>query len=651
MNSFLQKIGAWCDGAATEFIVWAPNHENVRLFIASPEEAVYPMEKDDIGYWRLTIPVRHGTRYGFRPGGGEDTLPDPASLSQPDGVHGLSRVVERAALRRDDGDRKGFHGNDDDRKGFHWTDADWKELPLSNRVIYELHTGTFSPTHDFEGIERKLDYLLDLGVNTIELMPLGQFPGDRNWGYDGAYPFAVQHSYGGVEGFMRLVDAAHAKGISVMVDVVYNHLGPEGNYLHRYGPYFTDRYRTPWGNALNFDGAWSDGVRNFFLQNARMWLEDLHVDALRLDAVHAIFDNSAVTFLQQLKELANDIGQRTGWKRELIAETDANDPRLIDPPVRGGYGLDGQWVDDFHHALRALLTSETNAYYEDFGSITQLEKAFRNTFVYDGVYSRHRKRTFGGRADANPYDQFVVFAQNHDHVGNRAAGDRLTQCLSPEQLKLAAATVLLSPYVPLLFMGEEYGETNPFLFFVSFGDPALVDAVRKGRLAEFKTFTDDGGAAPDPQSPDTFDRSVLSWQETTEPGATLLRYYRELIRLRKTRPALQGRTRDTMIVHPATGMTLPIERNILNDQLYIWFHYGGEATSLQNITGQRLRKVFDSADRLWRGPNGGTPQEAQSGVSATRPEVPPEALAGDVEVPPGAFFELAPWSAAIFEKQ
>jgi maltooligosyltrehalose trehalohydrolase len=629
MINFLRKIGAWCDGATTEFIVWAPLHDNVRLFIASPQEAVYPMQKDDMGYWRLTIPVGHGTRYGFRPGNEEATLPDPASLSQPDGVHGLSQVIAMAD----------FHVDDANGLDFYWKDANWKELPLSNRVIYELHTGAFSPTHDFAGIIRKLDYLLDLGVNTIELMPLGQFPGDRNWGYDGVYPFAVQHSYGGVEGFMRLVDEAHAKGISIIVDVVYNHLGPEGSYLHRFGPYFTDRYRTPWGNAINFDGAWSDGVRNFFLQNARMWLEDLHVDALRLDAVHAIFDNSAITFLQQLKELANDIGQRTGWRRELIAETDANDPRLIDPPVKGGYGLDGQWVDEFHHALRALLTGETSGYYEDFGSITQLEKAFRNTYVYDGVYSHHRKRTFGGHVDANPYDQFVVFAQNHDHVGNRVAGDRLTQRLSFEQLKLAAATVLLSPYVPLLFMGEEYGETSPFLFFVSFGDAALVDSVRKGRFSAFKAFSGPG-EVPDPQSPDTFDRSVLSWQETTEPGATLFRYYRELIRLRKTRPALQGRTRDTMIVHPATGATLPIERKILNDHLYIWFHYGGEATSLQNITGQRLWKVFDSGDRLWGGQGSGVSHGVPAGASA-----------GGSEVSPGAFFELAPWSAVVFEKQ
>ena len=332
-------------------------------------------------------------------------------------------------------------------------------------IIYELHTGTFSPAHDFEGILQRLDYFVELGITAIELMPLAQFPGDRNWGYDGVFPFAVQHSYGGAAGFRRLVDAAHAKGIAVIVDCVYNHFGPEGNYLGQYGPYFTDKYKTPWGDALNFDDAWSDGVRNYFLQNARMWLEDFQVDALRLDAVHAIKDFSAITFLQELRQLAAEIERTTGCKKLLIAEMDLNDPRYINPPDKGGYGLNGQWIDEFHHALRTLLTGDRSAYYEDFGTIEQLEKAFRHTYVYDGIYSAYRKRHFGGHAGNNPYDQFIVFAQNHDQVGNRALGDRLTNILSFEQLKLAAATVLLSPYVPLLFMGEEYGERRPFQFF------------------------------------------------------------------------------------------------------------------------------------------------------------------------------------------
>jgi maltooligosyltrehalose trehalohydrolase len=605
--TFLQKPGAWYNGRDTQdvrFTVWAPLRKKVELVLATPAERLHLMEKDSAGYWQATLPVAPGTRYGFRLDDDPRTLPDPASLSQPEGVHALSEVVEVHA--------------------FPWNDSGWNDLPLSNRIIYELHTGVFSPTHDFEGIVRKLDYLHELGINTIELMPLAQFPGNRNWGYDGVYPYAIQHSYGGLAGFQRLVNAAHAIGMSVIVDVVYNHLGPEGNYLNEYGPYFTNKYNTPWGRALNYDDSWSDGVRNFFLQNGRFWLEDVHVDALRLDAVHAIFDNGAIPFLQQLKEVANEISARCACKKELIVEMDLNAPRYITPPAKGGVGMDGQWVDEFHHALRTLLTGDTSGYYEDFGDITHLERAFRNTYVYNNVYSPHRHRTFGASADNNPYDQFVVFTQNHDHVGNRAEGERLTEVLNFERLKLAAATMLLSPYVPLLFMGEEYGEKNPFQYFVDFSDPELIKTVHEGRAREFKHTTE----LPDPQSEDTFNRSVLSWSIAEEPGATLLRYYRHLIRFRQTRPALQGRTRDKMVVHPPTGLTLPIERKILGDQLFIWFHFGDQPVSLENITWKHLGKVFDSADTEWGGP----------GSAAT------------AEVAPGQFLRMAPCSVVVYEK-
>ncbi len=604
----LQTIGACYHDHATEFVVWAPLRDRVDLLLSGQDETVEPMQKDALGYWRLSLPVGPGARYGYRLDGRPENFPDPASLSQPEGVHGLSAVA--------------------DPEAFIWRDLGWKGLPLSNRIIYELHTGAFSPTHNFQGIIDRLDYLVDLGINTIELMPLAQCPGSRNWGYDGVFPFAIQHSYGGITNFQRLVDTAHTKGISVIVDVVYNHLGPEGNYLHEYGPYFTDKYKTPWGRALNFDGPWCDGVRNFFLQNARFWLEDCHVDALRLDAVHAIVDISAIPFVQQLNQLAIEVGARTGCKKELICEMDLNDPRYINPPAKGGYGLDGQWNDEFHHALRTLLTGDTSGYYSDFGHITHLEKAFRNTYVYNGVYSPHRHRTFGGYADSNPYDQFVVFAQNHDHIGNRARGNRLTDTLDLEQLKLAAATVLLSPYVPLLFMGEEYGEKNPFLFFVDFGDPALIEGVRKGRASEFSHFAD-GEALPHPQDEATFNASVLSWQLTGTPGATLLNYYRHLIRFRQSRPALQGRTRDTMIVHPPAGLTLPIERKIINDHLFIWMHFGDQPVSLENITWKHLGKVFDSADTRWGGPG---------------------SLAAE-EIPPGHPIRIAPHSVVVFEKR
>jgi maltooligosyltrehalose trehalohydrolase len=603
--TYLQKIGASFHDQSTDFIVWAPNHDRVDLVLTTPGETVHALQKDAKGYWRTTLAVTAGTRYGYRLEGNTEILPDPASLSQPDGVHAASMVT--------------------DTHDFSWGDADWKGLPLSNKIIYELHTGTFSPTHDFDGIIRRLGYLRDLGINSIELMPLAQCPGDRNWGYDGVYPFAIQHSYGGIAGFQRLVNAAHTMGFAVIVDTVYNHLGPEGNYLPSYGPYFTDHYKTPWGKALNFDGPGSDGVRNFFLQNAAFWLEDLHVDALRLDAVHAIFDRSAIPFIQQLKELAVEISQRTGCKKELIAESDLNDPRFINPPSKGGYGLDGQWIDEFHHSLRTILTGDTSGYYKDFGGIAHLEKAFRNTYVYNGGWSEYRQRHFGGQTDNNAYDQFVVFSQNHDHIGNRPRGNRLGTELTFEQQKLAAATVLLSPYVPLLFMGEEYGEQNPFQFFVSFSEPALIEAVREGRAREFIHFAD-GLPLPDPQSETTFENSVLSWR-IDEPGATLLRFYKALIHFRQTRPALQGRSRDTMIVHPAAGPTLPIERKILNDHLFIWLHFGDKPVSLQNITWKHLKKVFDSADAQFGGPGS---------LAATA-------------IPPGHAIDIAAHSVVVFE--
>lgn len=530
------------------------------------------MERDEWGYWRVRAAVGPGTMYKYRLDGGM-MVPDPASLSQPDGVHGASAVVDLSAFR--------------------WSVGDWTGIPLANMIIYELHVGVFSATHDFDGVAAKLDYLAELGVNAIELMPIAQVPGDRNWGYDGVYPFAVQHSYGGAEGLRRLVDAAHRKGIAVVVDVVYNHFGPEGNYLSCFGPYFTEQYRTPWGGAINFDDAWSDGVRNYFFQHARLLLEEYRVDALRLDAVHAIKDLSAVPFLAELKELAADISRRTGRHKILIAETDLNDPKYIQPAAKGGYGLDGQWVDEFHHALRALLTGERKAYYEDFGSIGQLEKAFRDTYVYDGVYSPYRKRTFGGRVEGCAYEQFVVFSQNHDQVGNRACGERLGDHLSVAQLKLAAAAVLLSPYVPLLFMGEEYGEKRPFPFFVSFEDPSLIEAVRKGRAAEFEGFAGEGLTIPDPEAAATFESAVLSWSMDEE----LFGWYRELIRFRKTRPAMQGRARDTMAVR-VVDRVLVIERKIVNDRVVIFLNFGHRPLSARDLTDEPLRPVLESGDGL-----------------------------------------------------
>jgi len=609
----LQKIGAWPGPTGTDFIVWAPLLQKVELVLESPSSDAsnlpghpIPMKMDAFGYWHSRITAPPGCRYRYLLDG-EQQCPDPASFHQPLGVHGPSEVMD-------------LHDHP-------WQDSGWKGLPLAGMIIYELHTGCFSDSHDFAGITGRLDHLVSLGVNTIELMPLAQFAGVRNWGYDGVFPFAIQQSYGGLKGFRQLVDAAHARGIAVLVDVVYNHLGPEGSYLTAFGPYQTAKYPTPWGDALNFDDSWSDGVRNYFLQNTRMWLEDLHVDGLRLDAVHAIKDFSVCHFMQELKNLALDIEERTGRKKILIAEIDLNDPRYINAIDKGGYNLDGQWIDEFHHALHSLITGERNAYYEDFGKIRHLEDALRQTYVYNGIYSPHRKRTFGGKADGHPFSQFVVFAQNHDQIGNRALGDRLSTTLSLEQLKLSAATVLLSPYVPMLFMGEEYGEQNPFQFFVDFGDPALIEGVGKGRRAEFPDFYSDE-AFPDPNSPSSFEHSCLSWKVDTEPGASLFGFYRHLIGLRKTRPAMLAMDRDNMLVHPADEATLSFERMGPDDHLYIWLHFGAEPRTITNATGKTLEKIFDTAATEWLGPGS----------------------SGESLVPDGAAITLAPYSATVFQQ-
>ncbi len=361
-----------------------------------------------------------------------------------------------------------------------------------------------------------------IGVNAIELMPVVQFPGSRNWGYDGVFPFAVQHSYGGARGLQTLVDICHQKGIAVVLDVVYNHLGPEGNYLGAYGPYFTDKYNTPWGNALNFDDAWCDGVRQFFIENVLMWFRDFHVDALRLDAVHAIKDFSAVHILREIKMHVNQLTKETGRTHHLIVELDLNDPKFINPLEEQGFGMDAQWIDEFHHALRVTATGESTGYYSDFTGISHLAKAYQDAYVYDGQYSPHRFKKFGLKAENHPGQQFIVFSQNHDQVGNRMLGERTSQLVSLEMQKLMAGAVLVSPYLPMLFMGEEYAEPNPFLYFVSHTDPDLVEAVRKGRKAEFAAFHALGEAikhihAALPSSP-----SLFLGKEMKAEGSTIL---------------------------------------------------------------------------------------------------------------------------------
>jgi len=422
---------------------------------------------------------------------------------------------------------------------FVWTDRHWTGLPLDSHIIYELHTGTFSPAGTFEAIIPHLGYLRDtVGVTAIELMPVAQFPGARNWGYDGVYPFAPQASYGGPQGLKTLVNACHDKGLAVILDVVYNHLGPEGNYLGDFGPYFTDRYHTPWGQAINYDGPDSDEVRHFIIGNALYWITEYHMDGLRLDAIHGIYDFGARHVLQELTEAVHAEARRLGRVVNVIAESDLNDVRVIAPPDQGGHGFDAQWNDDFHHALHTLLTSERAGYYQDFGRLDQLGTALQEGFVYSGQRSESRRRLHGNSARDRPPSQFVVCAQNHDQVGNRALGERLSSLVPVDALKVAAAAVILGPKVPLLFMGEEYAESAPFLYFTDHGDPALIEAVRSGRRAEFAAF---GWSAevPDPQDLLTFKQSYITPGAISEgQGAAILRWYQRLIALRKSLPSL-----------------------------------------------------------------------------------------------------------------
>ncbi|MBT1701425.1 malto-oligosyltrehalose trehalohydrolase [Fulvivirgaceae bacterium PWU4] len=592
MNYQYPDVGAFCESNnAASFIVWAPERKHMDVVLG---DKLFPMEKDHRGYWRKRLnDVPAGTPYLFRVDK-EKTLPDPASMSQPQGVHGPSVVTDRS---------------------FRWTDLSWKGIALGDMVIYELHVGTFTAKGTFEGVVEKLPYLQALGVNAIELMPVAQFPGTRNWGYDGVYPFAVQHSYGGVTGLKRLVDEAHKQGIAIILDVVYNHLGPEGNYFAEYGPYFTDKYKTFWGSAINYDDAWCDGVRQYYFQNALMWLNDFHIDGLRLDAVHAIWDFSARHFIEELNAKVRALETHTGRKKVLIAEFDLNNPRYIRPPSKGGYGLDGQWIDEYHHALHALVTGETNGYYEDFGEASHLACSLRNSYVYTGQYSVHRKRNFGVVPLDTAYSQFVVFAQNHDQVGNRFLGDRLTAQLSFEALKLVAAVCLLSPHVPLLFMGEEYGEKNPFQYFISHTDKELVEQVRAGRKKEFAYFNLEG-EAPDPQAEETFRKCVLSWNhEHDRDAALMLAYYQFLIDFRKTRKAMKAMERSSVIVLPAADeKVIWFEKRCGSDRLLIVFNFNKQNVTLINPVERAVRRIFDSASRQWNGTS-----EESSGTDKGKP--------------------------------
>ncbi|MGO9296553.1 MAG: malto-oligosyltrehalose trehalohydrolase [Streptosporangiaceae bacterium] len=499
-----------------EFRVWAPRPGRVELVLDGERQ---PMRRGPGGWW--SYPAEHagpGTDYGFSLDGGPPR-PDPRSAFQPGGVHGLSRLVDHGA--------------------FGWTDHGWRGLALPGAVLYECHIGTFSTAGTFDGAIEHLDHLAVLGIDAIEVMPVAEFPGSRGWGYDGVALFAPHHGYGGPEGLKRLVDAAHARGIGVVLDVVYNHLGPAGNYLPEFGPYFSARHQTNWGDGVNLDGPDSGEVRRFIVGNALSWLRDYHCDGLRLDAVHAIADDSAVHILEQLATEVAALSAHLGRPLFLVAESDRNDPRFVRSRDAGGYGLDASWADEWHHALHAVLTGERDGYYSDFGSLALLAKALRQAWVYDGIYSPHRRRVHGRPPAGLAGSQFVVAAQNHDQVGNRAAGERASALMSHGRLKIAAALLLTAPFVPLLFQGEEWGATTPFQYFTEHAEPELGEAVGNGRRREFAAFGWDLADVPDPQDPGTFERSRLDWsQPAQEPHAGLLAWYRHLLVLRREIPAL-----------------------------------------------------------------------------------------------------------------
>jgi maltooligosyltrehalose trehalohydrolase len=548
-------LGAVPSGPSmTNFTVWAPTVDEIEV---RGNNDKIGLTRGSDGYHRGSAPWGPGSLYHYVVDGGPD-LADPVSRSQPQGVHGPSEVIDLS---------------------YAWRDRNFHPGPLREWVLYELHVGTFTREGTFAGAVAALDDLVELGVTAVEVMPVAQFPGHRNWGYDGVFPFAVQDSYGGAAGLQLFVDECHQRHLAVVLDVVFNHLGPEGNVLDRFAPYFTDRYSTPWGPAVNLDAPYSDGVRAYFIANARQWFEDFHVDALRLDAVHELIDRSARPFLAELTTAVEEIGDQAGRSCILIAESADNNPLTITPTPSNGLGMDAQWNDDFHHSVHAIVTGERDGYYGDYGRADDLARAMNQGFVYQGQYSRFRKRHHGAPSIALSPERFVTFVQNHDQVGNRADGARLSTLVPPNRLQLAAALLLLAPGVPLLFMGEEYGEVAPFAYFVDHGDPALLDAVRRGRAAEHAHHAT--GPLPDPGDPATFAAAVLQRDHADDSAhRELWQLYRDLIALRRAEPALHHSPREDTLAH-ADGDVVTLERTCTGNSVVAFFNLCGAEGSAQ----------------------------------------------------------------------
>lgn len=535
--------GASLAGDSCDFRVWAPaaNSVTLRLTTENGTQDLAMVAADD-QHFTLQAFARAGDSYSYIVDQNKP-VPDPVSRLLPQGVHGLTEIV--------------------DPESFTWTDTAWRGLPLRDYVIYELHVGTFTPEGTFAAATARLNYLKQLGVTVIEIMPVAAFPGAHNWGYDGVSLYAVQASYGGPEGLKRLVNAAHEAGLAVMLDVVYNHLGNEGNYLRLFGPYFTDKHKTPWGEAINYDQPGSAGVRRFFVENALYWVREYHIDGLRLDAVQTIQDDSPHHILAEIKENVSALAQDLGRSVCVIAETDENDEKLVLPANAGGYGLDAVWSDDFHHAIHAFFTGERKGYYQDFGCPEQIARALQSGFVFQGEpFKFWNGRPRGASGARMPAPAHVICIQNHDQVGNRARGERLTALVPRGARVLAAALLLLSPHTPLLFMGQEYDENNPFLFFTDYGDPALQNAVREGRRQEFKDFDFAHDSVPDPQDPSTFQRSKLNWK-LSEGENSMLDWYASLLALRKKYVTGSERTCKAGLVDGVLQMQLPADEPTL----------------------------------------------------------------------------------------
>ena len=597
------ELGAGILNGGVHFKVWAPKAITLSLRVEGGSRDILMTPKER-GYFTAFVKgLGPGTKYFYLLNGNQPR-PDPASRYQPEGVHGPSEVISPAE--------------------FNWQDHSWRGMSLEEMILYEIHTGTFTPEGTFGEIIPFLDYLgKELGVTAIELMPVAQFPGERNWGYDGTYLYAPQNSYGGPLGLKTLINACHQKGLAVILDVVYNHLGPEGNYLNDFGPYFTERYKTPWGQAINLDSPESDEVRRFIIDNALYWVTEYHLDGLRVDAIQGIFDFGARHILDELREAVHRQARRLGRRIVIMAESDLNDVRVITPPGKGGYGLDAQWNDDFHHALHTLLTPERNGYYQDFGDLSQMAKALREGFVYGGQYSSYRRRHHGSPSKGLPTTKFVVFSQNHDQVGNRRKGERLSALVSFEALKLAAGMVLLSPNIPLLFMGEEYGEEAPFLYFISLGDRSLINAVRQGRKEEFSRFKEEVEPA-DPQAEATFLRSKIH-TDLRRKGKheILLNYYKNLILLRKQIPALSHPSKPGLEVGTGTKKSwLLMKRSHKEDRVYGLFNFSENPVAVPvSIAPGVWRKALDSSSTEWMGPGISAPEYILSSGSEVCLEV------------------------------